>query len=82
MGFLSWIIIGGIAGWIASKIIGTDAQMGKLANILAGVIGGTGANIVLGYFGLTGLTGFSIQSLVVCIIGATVVIGIVKQLKK
>ena len=47
MGFISWIIIGGLAGWIASKIMHVDEKMGKLANILAGFVGGTLANYIL-----------------------------------
>ena len=39
-GIIGWIILGGIAGWLASKIMGTDAQMGLLANIVVGIIGG------------------------------------------
>ena len=82
MGFISWIIIGGLAGYIASIFMKTEEQMGKIANIAAGVVGGTAANYVLGKFGIAGLDGFGIESLVVCIIGAAVVIGIVKAIKK
>jgi uncharacterized membrane protein YeaQ/YmgE (transglycosylase-associated protein family) len=39
MGILGWIVIGALAGWMASKIMGTDAQQGGLANIVVGVIG-------------------------------------------
>ena len=82
MGFISWIIIGGLAGYIASIFMKTEEKMGKIANTAAGVVGGTAANYVLGRFGIAGLDGFGIQSLVVCIIGAAVVIGIVKVIKK
>ena len=37
MGFIAWIIIGGIAGWIASKMQGRDAQMGIGLNIVVGL---------------------------------------------
>lgn len=39
-GVISWIIIGALAGWIASKIVGTDAIQGGWANIVTGVLGG------------------------------------------
>jgi uncharacterized membrane protein YeaQ/YmgE (transglycosylase-associated protein family) len=39
MNFLLWIIFGGIAGWLASIIVGTNPQMGILANIVVGIIG-------------------------------------------
>ena len=51
MGFLLWIIIGGIAGWIASMIMKTDAQQGVLLNILVGIVGGLVGGWVLGLFG-------------------------------
>src|SRR5918911_829735 len=37
--FILWLIFGGIAGWIASLIMGTDAQQGLLMNIIVGIIG-------------------------------------------
>lgn len=39
MGIISWIIVGALAGWIASMIMGKNAQMGALANIGVGVVG-------------------------------------------
>ena len=45
MSFLGWIVIGGLAGWIASKFMGTDKDQGLLANIIVGVIGFIGTYI-------------------------------------
>ena len=39
MGILSWILMGALAGWLASKITGNDASMGWIANIIVGIIG-------------------------------------------
>ncbi len=39
MGIIGWIILGGLAGWIASKITGNDARMGAGMNIIVGIIG-------------------------------------------
>lgn len=83
MGFISWIIIGGLAGWIASKIMHVDEKMGKFANILAGFVGGTLGNyILLTFFGVKGLDGFGLQSLITSIIGAVIVIGLVKAIRR
>ena len=38
LGFFGWIIIGGLAGWIGSKIMGTDASMGVVLNIVVGIV--------------------------------------------
>ena len=42
LGIIGWIVIGGLAGWIGSKIMKRDSQMGLLLNIVVGVIGGSG----------------------------------------
>ncbi|WP_370650239.1 GlsB/YeaQ/YmgE family stress response membrane protein, partial [Oscillochloris sp. ZM17-4] len=39
MGPISWIIFGGLAGWVASMIAGTNARQGCLMNIVVGVVG-------------------------------------------
>lgn len=39
MGIIGWFIFGGLVGWIASKIMGTDAQQGILLNIIVGIVG-------------------------------------------
>ena len=39
MGIIGWLIFGAIVGWIASKIMGTDAQQGALLNIIVGIVG-------------------------------------------
>jgi uncharacterized membrane protein YeaQ/YmgE (transglycosylase-associated protein family) len=38
-GIIMWIVIGALAGWIGSKIMGTDARQGGLANVIIGIIG-------------------------------------------
>lgn len=82
MGILSWIIIGALAGWIASKIMNTDAQMGALANIVVGIIGGVlGGWITTAVLGV-GIDGFSIQSFLVALLGSVILIAIVKAIRK
>jgi len=39
MGVIGWLIFGGLIGWIASKIMGTDAQQGIVLNIVVGIVG-------------------------------------------
>lgn len=47
MGLLLTIILGGIAGWIASNIVNRDADMGILLNVVVGVVGALLANWIL-----------------------------------
>lgn len=67
MGPISWIIIGALAGWIASMITGNNKRMGAFANIAVGIVGGLIGGFVLNLIGGTGVTGFNLWSLVVAI---------------
>lgn len=76
-GILGAIIIGGLAGWVASKIMGTDASMGVVANVLVGVAGAVVGNLLLPMFGISGTSGWSIWSFVVALIGALIFLFVV-----
>lgn len=74
---IGWIIIGGIAGWIASKIKGRDAQMGIGLNILVGVIGGLLGGWLLSLFGVDVAGGGWIFSFLTCLLGAVILLWII-----
>jgi uncharacterized membrane protein YeaQ/YmgE (transglycosylase-associated protein family) len=80
MNLILWIIFGALAGWIASKIMNTDAEQGAIANIVVGivgaVIGGWIARAVIG----TTVTGFNLTSLIIAIVGAIVLLAVLKAL--
>lgn len=80
LGFIGWIVLGGLAGWIASKIAGTDAQQGLLGNIVVGIIGGLLGGWVFGLFGGAGVTGFNIWSFLVAIVGAVILLFLWKAI--
>ena len=72
-----WIVLGAIAGWIASMIMGRDAQMGALGNIIVGIIGALIGGFIMNFFGQQGATGFNLWSLIVAILGAVVLLFII-----
>ena len=79
MDILITIIVGGIVGWLASIVMKTNAQMGILANIIVGIVGS-----FLGYWlaGLLGIAaGGGIVRWVVAVLGAVILIVILKALK-
>jgi uncharacterized membrane protein YeaQ/YmgE (transglycosylase-associated protein family) len=82
MGILAWIILGGLAGWIASMIMGTNERQGCFVNIVVGIIGAFIGGFVMSFFGGTGVTGFNIPSILVAIIGAVILLWLVKALRK
>ncbi len=82
-GILLWIVVGALAGWIGSKIMGTDAKQGALANIVVGVIGAVvGGFLTRVMFGdMPGNNGF-IASTLVALLGACLVIAVWKGLSR
>lgn len=80
MGILGWIILGGLAGWIASKIAGTDESMGIILNVVVGIAGAFVGGFLFSVFGGTAITGFNIYSFVVALVGAVVLLWIFKAI--
>jgi uncharacterized membrane protein YeaQ/YmgE (transglycosylase-associated protein family) len=77
-GILAGVIVGGLAGWVASKIMGTDEQMGCFLNVIVGVVGAfIGGLIVELLTGAEFELGFSLWSFLVAIVGAVILLAIV-----
>lgn len=76
MSIIGWVILGAVAGWLASIVTGRNAQMGCIANIVAGVVGALIGGFVFSLLGGTGVTGFNLYSLIVAFIGAVIVLAI------
>lgn len=81
MSFIVWIVLGLIAGFIASKIINKQGE-GLFLDIVLGVIGAVVGGWVFHIFGMSGVTGLNIYSLIVAVIGAVVVLVIYHALKR
>lgn len=79
-GIITWIVIGGLAGWVASLIAGTDRNQGLLGNIIVGIVGALIGGFVVGLFGGSGFTGFNIWSFIVALIGAVILLFIWKAI--
>ncbi|MBP9732605.1 MAG: GlsB/YeaQ/YmgE family stress response membrane protein [Candidatus Magasanikbacteria bacterium] len=82
MGIILWIILGALAGWIASLIMKTDVQQGAIGNIIIGIIGALLGGFVMSLIGSTGVTGFNLYSLLVAILGAIILIWIIRAIRK
>jgi uncharacterized membrane protein YeaQ/YmgE (transglycosylase-associated protein family) len=75
MSVLAWIILGLIAGFIASKIVNRSGQ-GLLLDIVLGIVGAVVGGYLFTAIGATGITGFNLYSMFVAIVGATAVLWI------
>lgn len=82
MGIVAWVILGALAGWIASMITGKNKQMGAVANIIVGIIGAFLGGFVLNLLGGKGVTGFNVWSLVVSIAGSVILLWIVSLFQR
>src|ERR671937_356678 len=80
MGFITWLIVGGLLGWIASIIMGRNDQMGIILNIVVGIVGAFLGGLLLAPLFGTGTINagdFSLGSLVVSFLGAIILLFIV-----
>ncbi len=82
MGFFAYIIIGGLAGWLASKMMNTNKSMGALANIFVGIIGSIIGGFIMGSLGKSGAYGVNLYSLFVALLGSIILLAVVKALKR
>ena len=84
MGFLIWLIVGGIVGWLASLVMRTDAQQGMLLNIVVGIVGAfLGGLIISPLVGVGTINdGISIGSIIVSLVGAIVLLAIVNLFRR
>lgn len=82
MSILAWIILGGLAGWIASMFAGNNAEQGIIGNIIVGILGAFIGGFLFNVLGGDGVTGFNLWSLIVAVIGATLLLFIVRGFRR
>lgn len=83
MGWIIAIIVGGLAGWLASKVMNRDADMGIIANVAVGCVGSVLGNLIANQFGIVGsVQEFSITGLIVAFVGAVILLGIINLVKR
>ena len=77
------IIVGGVAGWLASKVMNRDASMGVMMNVLVGCVGSVIGNFASRQFDITGsVKEFSITGLIIAFAGAVVLLGVVNLVQR
>ena len=82
-GWLIALIVGGVAGWLASMVMNRNASMGILMNIIVGCVGSVVGNFIANRFGYGGsVKEFSIQGLVIAVIGAVVLLAVVNLIQR
>ena len=71
MSFIAWIVLGLIAGFIASKIVNKTGE-GMILDIVLGIVGAVIGGYLFQTFGMSGVTGVNIYSILVAVVGAIV----------
>jgi uncharacterized membrane protein YeaQ/YmgE (transglycosylase-associated protein family) len=79
MSIIAWLVLGLIAGFIASRIVNKQGE-GLLMNIVLGVVGAEVGGLLFRLVGMSGVTGLNVYSLLVAVLGAVVLLFIYHQL--
>ena len=74
-----WLVVGGVAGWLASLVMRTDGQQGIIINIVVGIVGAVIANLILGSSINEGIT---LMSFLYSVLGAIVLLAIVNLVRR
>ena len=80
MGIILWIIFGAIVGWIASMIVSTSE--GLLLDIIIGIVGAVIGGWLMSFLGYGGVNGFNLYSFIVAILGAIILLVVIKAVRK
>jgi uncharacterized membrane protein YeaQ/YmgE (transglycosylase-associated protein family) len=80
MGWLAWLIVGALAGWLASIVMKTNGRQGLLMDIIVGIFGAFIGGFLFNQFGVSGVSGFSIWSVFVAFTGAVVLLAAIRLL--
>ncbi len=78
-----WVIVGAVAGWLASIVMKTNQSQGLLADIVVGIIGGLIGGWLLTALGVGGaVTGLNLGSLLTAFIGAVILLAILRLVRR
>ena len=84
MSIIVWLVMGGIVGWIASMIMGNNAQQGIILNVVVGIVGALIGGWLIGpLLGAGSINdGITIMSFIVSLIGAVILLAIVNFFRR
>ncbi len=84
LNIVAWLIVGAIAGWLASIVMKTNSQQGLITDIIVGVVGGLIGGFVLSLLpGVeTQVTGLNLTSILVAFIGAVILLGLLRLVRR
>ncbi len=81
MSILAWLVLGLIAGFIGSKIVNKSGQ-GLVLDIVLGIVGAMVGGYLFQMFGMHGVTGLNLSSILVSVVGAVVVLVVYHAIRR
>jgi uncharacterized membrane protein YeaQ/YmgE (transglycosylase-associated protein family) len=81
MGILLWIIFGIIVGFVARWIVPGEGPGGIIGDLIVGIVGSLLGGWIYSFFGHTGVTGFNLGSFICAVIGAVVLLWIIRLIR-
>lgn len=82
MGIILWIVFGALVGWVASMIMKTNAEQGLVLNIVVGIVGAVIGGFIMNLIGQGDVNAFNLYSFLVALLGACVLIAVVKAVRR
>lgn len=82
MGFILWLVIGGVVGWLASLIMRTDAQQGIVLNVIVGIVGAFLAGLIFSRGNINQGSPLDISNILISLLGAVVLLAIVNLVRR
>lgn len=85
MNFILWLVVGGLLGWVASKIMRTDAQQGIFLNVVVGIVGALIGGWLIAPLvggGTINQSDFSLSSLLISLVGAIILLAVVNLFRR
>jgi uncharacterized membrane protein YeaQ/YmgE (transglycosylase-associated protein family) len=80
MSLIAWLIVGAVAGWLASIVMKTNHRQGLVMDIVVGIVGAFIGGFLFNQFGTAGVTGFNVWTVFVAFIGAVVLLAVLRML--
>lgn len=80
MGILLWIVFGALVGWVASMVMGEGG--GLIRDIIVGILGAVLGGFIMSLIGYGGVGGFNLYSFLVALLGACVLIAIMRAVRR
>lgn len=81
MSIILWIVLGALAGWLASVLMRTRGSQSIFGDIVVGILGALLGGFVMSLFGQEGVSGFNVYSVIVAVLGAVLLLWILRAVR-